>query len=919
MLPSVSFRQEFKSRMASATISDDKGNVIFNQDNIEAPEQWSDLAVKVAASKYFYGDPTKPGERETSIFALVSRVVDTIATWGLKDGYFSDSDEASRFSAELSALCLGQYGTFNSPVWFNTGLWHKYGAGGKSVGNWHVTEDGQHAHRCTTQYEFPQVSACFIISVEDNMDSIMSLASSEATLFKFGSGSGTSLSTIRSSRERMSGGGRPSGPMSFLKIYDQVANVVKSGGKTRRAAKINTLHDWHGDIEEFIVAKMNEEKKAHALIEAGYEANFNGEAYSTVAYQNENLSVRASDNFMLTATREVDNAQWNTFAVTTGEILETKNASKMLDQIAEGTWFCGDPGLQFDNTIQAWHTCPADGKINSTNPCSEYLFLDNTACNLASLNLVKFEKPDGQFDWERFRAAVEIFILAQDIIVDNASYPTAEIAVNSHKYRTLGLGFANLGALLMRCGLPYDSERSHLLASDISSVMTATAYCQSARIAARKGAFERFNANKEHMLRVIAQHRSVAAELGAEGLDLWDAAYELGEMHGFRNAQTTVIAPTGTISFMMDCDTTGIEPDLSLVKYKALAGRGNLKIVNNSVETALRRLGYQDDQVSKILEYILEHDTIESYGENNSPLDYVDLPVFDCSFKPHLGERFIRWEAHVDMMAAVQPFVSGAISKTINMPEKSTVADVREAYIYAWKHGLKCVAIYRDGSKRSQPLSTKAEGSAKESLEQLYKKKFEEEFDKALAKALKDARPEGPVRRRLPDLRKSLTHKFDISGHTGYMTVGLYNDGSPGELFITMAKEGSTVGGLMDSIGILTSLCFQYGVPLETMVKKFSHVRFEPMGFTNNDAIKNASSLVDYIYRWLDRQFSTPAKSGMDIEIEDIDLKPMVKVVKKAAGSVELDSPMCPECGHATVRSGTCHRCPNCGISLGCS
>src|SRR5271156_1442719 len=713
----------------TAEITDDAGKVIFKQENVEVPKSWSVLATKVVVSKYFYGEQNTP-ERETSVRQLIHRISRTMADWGIKDGYFSKAD-GEIFYDELIWLCVNQYGAFNSPVWFNVGLFPEYGIGKNSgKGNWFYNRQTGEAERAKTQYEYPQGSACFIQSVDDNMESIMHLAHSEAMLFKYGSGTGTDLSPIRSSREKLSGGGRPSGPLSFLKVYDQVANVVKSGGKTRRAAKMNTLRDWHGDIEEFIDAKQKEEKKAWALIEQGYDGSYNGDAYGSVMYQNENLSVRAGDAFMQAA---LAGKEWGTRSITTGKPLEKKDAAKLLYKIAEGTHICGDPGMQYDGAIHKWHTCKGTEPIHSTNPCSEYVFINNTACNLATLNLMKFKREDGKFDVERFKAVVRIFITAQEILVDNASYPTKDIAENSHIFRTLGLGFANLGSLCMSYGLPYDSDGGRALAGAITAIMTGHAYEQSAEIAGNIGAFAGYRDarcagveatvaknNVESMLAVMQLHRDAveaiqpSAEfnyLKTEARKTWDGALAKGRQHGYRNAQVTVLAPTGTIAFLMDCDTTGVEPDIALVKYKLLAGGGMLKIVNRGVPDALRRMNYSEAEIKNIIAHIEKHDTIEDVEENgkiiSSGLKPEHLPVFDCAFKAHKGKRSIGYMAHLKMMGAAQPFISGAISKTVNMPSACTVEDIRDAYVQAWKMGLKCVAIYRDGSKRSQPLNTK--------------------------------------------------------------------------------------------------------------------------------------------------------------------------------------------------------------------
>ena len=969
----------------TAEITDDAGKVIFKQENVEVPKSWSQLATKVVVSKYFYGEQNT-SERETSVRQLIQRITRTVADWGVKDGYFT-KEEGEVFHQELTWLSVNQYGAFNSPVWFNVGLHHEYGIGKNSTkGNWHYNPVTGEAQRGTTQYEFPQCSACFIQSVEDDMESIMHLAYAEAMLFKFGSGTGTDLTPIRSSKEKLSGGGRPSGPLSFLKVYDQVANVVKSGGKTRRAAKMNTLRDWHGDIEEFIDCKQKEERKAWALIEQGYDGSFNGEAYGSVMYQNENLSVRVSDEFMQAA---VDGKEWWTRNVQTGKPLHKKDASTLLDKIAEGTHVCGDPGLQYDGAIQKWHTCKGTEPIHSTNPCSEYVFLNNTACNLASLNLMKFKREDGTFDIERFKAAIRIYITAQEILVDNACYPTKMIAENSHIFRTLGLGFANLGSLCMSYGLPYDSDEGRALAGAITAIMTGEAYSQSAEMARTMSAFPGYRDsrcagvaktvakdNVESTLGVIKQHREAVETihpskefnyLKTEARHCWNRALDLGKKYGYRNAQVTVLAPTGTIAFLMDCDTTGVEPDIALVKYKLLAGGGMLKIVNRGVADALRRLSYNEGDIKAIMAHIEKHDTIEDVTENGqtikSGLKPEHLPVFDCAFRAAKGTRSIHYLAHLKMMSAAQPFISGAISKTVNLPNEATVADIRAAYIDAWRMGLKCVAIYRDGSKRSQPLNTKrtTEGGDKVATAAANTASLEARISElegmVTALQLESGKP---LRRRLSDTRQALTHKFDIAGHEGYLTVGLFDDGTPGELFITMAKEGSTIGGLMDSIATLTSMSFQYGVPLEALVRKFSHQRFEPSGFTKNPEIRNAASITDYVFRWLAFQFISGYREAhthtrgqqelpmpdlieklkdkvnrpvAELALADNDTDIVVNPTEKAKPAIlspgkntllsgivnQLDAPTCPNCGHTTVRNGACYKCNNCGDSLGCS
>ena len=967
----------------TAAIKDEKGRVIFEQADCEIPSSWSLLATNVVVSKYFYGDPaggTDParGGRENSVRLLIDRVTRTIADWGREDGYFATEADSERFYDELTALCLNQYGSFNSPVWFNVGLYHRYGIEG-SANNWRWDEETRSVVRVDASYKYPQGSACFIQSVGDDMEDIMRLATSEAMLFKYGSGTGSDLSTLRSSHEKLSGGGRPSGPVSFMRVYDAVASVVKSGGKTRRAAKMQTLKVWHPDILDFIECKTKEEEKAQTLIRAGYEANFNGEAYSSVLFQNANLSVRATDAF-LRASEEGDD--WTTRSVTTGRPMHTHNAGTMMEKIAEGTWLCGDPGMQYEDTIQRWHTCPNTAPINSSNPCSEYMFLDDSACNLASLNLMRFRREDGTFDAKAFRAACRVFITAQEILVDHGSYPTDRIALNSHKFRPLGLGFANLGSLIMASGRPYDSDEGRDLAAAITAIMHGEAYRTSAEHAAHLGPFDGFALNREPMLRVMEMHREALEGIGPacppdlleEARGLWDECLDLGRAHGYRNSQVTVIAPTGTIAFMMDCDTTGIEPDIALVKYKSLAGGGMLKIVNRTVPMALRTLGYDEPTIRGVLDHIDDKDTIEGAP---GVLD-EHLPVFDCAFTPRGGTRSIAWQGHVKMMAAAQPFLSGAISKTVNMPREATVGDIRDAYLEGWRVGLKALAIYRDGSKESQPVSTSSEESkAEQAAEALAKKVAAASPEPApvaadqpqvlapvpiQAPALSPLpspshSPGQPRRERLPDTRRSLTHKFDIQGHEGYVTVGFYHDGRPGELFITMAKEGSTVGGLMDVIGTCVSMGLQYGVPLEVFVNKFAHSRFEPAGFTKNPDIPIAKSISDYIFRWLGMEFiagyreanaprridddeptAAEAANAPVIKVNGhrtatiADLEHAEAVLQRPSAPLEVDegqqaqfarfqsdAPSCDNCGALTVRCGTCYRCFNCGNSMGCS
>jgi ribonucleoside-diphosphate reductase alpha chain len=953
---------EWERRIAE--ITDDTGKILFRQEDVEAPKSWSVLATNVVVSKYFYGE-VGTSEREQSARQLIHRVTRTIADWGKLQGYFAGNKDAETFYDELTWLCVNQYGSFNSPVWFNCGLHHLYNVGNhSSAGNYHFDRVSGTIKPSRSQYEHPQCSACFIQSVGDTMEDIMELARSEAMLFKYGSGTGTDLSTLRSSCEKLSGGGLPSGPMSFLKVYDAIAGVVKSGGKTRRAAKMNTLKVWHPDIKEFIEAKINEEKKAWVLIERGYSGNFNGDAYGSVLFQNENLSVRVTDDFMRAV---LDDRDWQTHLVTNpNKPGPTYKARALMRGIAEGTWTCGDPGVQYEDTIQRWHTCKNTALINSSNPCSEYMFLDNSACNLASLNLMKFLHDDGTLDLERLKAAVEIFVTAQEILVDNSSYPTETIAANSHKFRPLGLGYANLGSLIMALGLPYDGNEGRAIAGALTAILHLHAYTQSARMAERLGTFVGFTANREPMLQVVEMHRdavkridpSCQGYLREAAQRCGDAAVELGRRSGYRNAQVTVLAPTGTIAFMMDCDTTGVEPDIALVKYKLLAGGGMLKIVNRTVPMALKKLGYNENQIADIVRYIDKNDTIEGAPH----LKDGHLPVFDCAFRPAKGQRSIHYMAHLRMMAAVQPLLSGAISKTVNMPQESTVEDVMNVYIEGWKLGLKAVAIYRDGSKRSQPLSTSknnGESAATASGAEAGTLKARLAELEAELENLR-VRLGTPKRHRLPDTRHAVTHKFDIAGHEGYITVGLFENEQPGELFITMAKEGSTIGGLMDTIGTLVSLALQYGVPLETLVNKFAHQRFEPSGFTKNPDIPIAKSISDYLFRWLGhgfipgyREASAPIAGQAELPLKEVaeqECKAVNRPVKEleqtgdqpprpapascnpaddAATPVQQlnrtvqhfmqDAPICDICGAITVRNGACYKCLNCGNSMGCS
>jgi len=897
--------QEMEWELRTASIGNDKGAVIFEQRDVEVPRSWSQTATNIVASKYFHGKMGTP-QRETSVKQLVRRVVDTIAEWGLASGYFVSTADQESFRDELAHLMLHQKACFNSPVWFNVGVSEARGYGWA----WDESRDGVVA--LEPDANRPQCSACFIVSVEDSLESILNLAKTEGMLFKWGSGTGSNLSTLREENGVLSGGGRASGPLSFMKGFDAFAGVIKSGGKTRRAAKMVVLNADHPDIEKFIWCKASEERKAWTLAEAGYDASLDGDAYSSIFFQNANNSVRVSDDYMTAVEQDGD---WWTRSVVSGQPKDRYKARDLLRQIAEATHQCGDPGMQFDTTINRWHPCRNTARINASNPCSEYMFLDDSACNLSSLNLMKFLTPGGQFDVEAFRRAVDTMILAQEIIVDHASYPTRRIAENSHNYRPLGLGYANLGALLMSMGIPYDNQAGRDTAAAISAVMCGEAYLTSARIAENEagglGPFPGYERNREPFLEVIRMHRDAAYRingnageaLGTAARASWDEAYETGRRHGYRNAQVTVIAPTGTIGFMMDCDTTGIEPDLALVKHKKLVGGGVIKIVNNTVPSSLLKLGYSPGQVSDMVSYIDSTGTIEGAPH----LKEENLPVFDCSFRPQNGVRSIHYLGHLRMMGAVQPFISGAISKTINMPEESTVDDIAQAYLESWKLGLKAVAIYRDNSKRVQPLSA-ARSEKKEPARA------------PAPAAVTEKIVYRPTRRKLPDERKSITHKFSIGGHEGYITVGMYDEGQPGEIFIRMAKEGSTISGLMDSFATAISMALQYGVPPQVLVDKFVHVRFEPSGWTGNPEIPYAKSIMDYIFRWLGAKFISPdyrkVEAGETPELRPTEPGPQQKLAFAAAVD---DSPACAECGSIMTRNGNCYKCGNCGSTSGCS
>ncbi|MEN6608956.1 MAG: vitamin B12-dependent ribonucleotide reductase [Bryobacteraceae bacterium] len=888
---------EIQWDLRTATIANDKGTVIFEQRDVEVPIDWSQTATNIVASKYFHGKQGTP-QRERSVMQLVHRVVDTITEWGAAGQYFKTADDAENFRSELAHLMLTQKACFNSPVWFNVGVKEGRGYG------WYYDEAADSIRKLAADQTRPQCSACFINSVKDSLESILDLAKTEGMLFKWGSGTGTNLSALREENAILSGGGRASGPLSFMKGFDAFAGVIKSGGKTRRAAKMVILNIDHPDVEKFVWCKAKEEKKAHSLVDAGYDSSLDGEAYGSVFFQNANNSVRVTDEFMYAVQEDRD---WWTRSVISGQPVKHYKAKDLMRAIAEATHQCGDPGLQFDSTVNRWHTCKNSGRINASNPCSEYMFVDDSACNLASLNLMKFLSPDGQFDVEAFRHAVDTVVLAQEILVDSASYPTEKIARNSHDFRPLGLGFANLGALLMALGLPYDSESGRDYAGAVSAVMCGQSYLTSARISEAVGPFARYTENEGPFLEVIRMHgesvgrihqENVPASLYENAKLVWNEAYEMGRRCGVRNAQTTVIAPTGTIGFMMDCDTTGIEPELGLVKYKKLVGGGVIKIVNNTVPQTLIRLGYTPEQVEQIVSHIDATGTIEGASQ----LKPEHLPVFDCSLRPANGTRFIHHLGHLRMMSAVQPFVSGAISKTINMPEESTIEDITDAYMEGWRLGLKAVAIYRDSSKRVQPLTTgktEQKGAAGPETQKIIYR---------------------PTRHKLSDERVSITHKFSIGGHEGYITAGLYEDGQPGEVFITMAKEGSTISGLMDGFATAISFALQYGVPLRFLVDKFSHVRFEPSGWTGNQQIPYAKSILDYIFRWMGAKFLGPeyatTEAGETPKLRPTEPEPQQSL---PFGPVVGDAPVCSECGGLMTRNGSCYKCENCGGTSGCS
>jgi ribonucleoside-diphosphate reductase alpha chain len=1064
--PGVSPYSEVNWERRTASITDATGGSIFEQKEVEVPVDWSMTATNIVASKYLHGHVgTAQGEfgaRETGVRQLVGRVAETIRDWGINGGYFATPEDAAIFHDELVHLLITQKAAFNSPVWFNVGCDRL--EPNSDAQNWHWNPHACAVEFSVTGYRSPQCSACFINSVDDSLDSILTLAKTEGMLFKWGSGTGTNLSSIRGSMETLSGGGTASGPLSFMRGFDAFAGVIKSGGKTRRAAKMVILNVDHPDIADFIECKAKEEVKAWTLMQAGYDGSGpDSEAYSSIFFQNANNSVRVTDEFMRAVERD---AEFTTRTVKDGEPVKTFKARDLMRKIAEATWQCGDPGMQYDTTINKWHTSKNSGRINASNPCSEYMFLDDSACNLASFNLLKFVTPAGNFDVDAYRHAIDIMITAMDILVDNSGYPTESIVRNSHDYRPLGLGYANLGALLMAFGLPYDSDagrdfaaaltaimcgqaylQSSVLAEKAPALISATSLCQQAQyahggLAQRGGACPGFYVNREPFLDVIRMHRAEVNKIGhanstepfttpqlasliEASKDCWDQALAHGEQHGYRNSQVTVLAPTGTIGFMMDCDTTGIEPDLALIKYKKLVGGGMIKIVNNTVPVALFKLGYTDSQVDSIVSYIDSTGTIE--GAPGIKPEH--LAVFDCSFKPSKGTRSIHSSGHIKMMAAAQPFLSGAISKTVNLPHDATLDDIIQAYTESWRLGLKAVAVYRDGSKGAQPLNVSDGNKAKviknaldgdtsvdlaaseaadrvltamaqgnttllsEDLRLLEGKvsaRLEvtansvvtaaNAFTASVANALSLGQAaalreepdttQGPpraVRHRLPEERASLTHKFSIAGHEGYITVGLYPNGQPGEIFIKMAKEGSTVSGLMDSFATAVSLSLQHGVPLKVLCEKFAHTRFEPSGWTGNEQIGFAKSIMDYIFRWLQLRFlsghqlslfsglaagvgvqrpvdeplleTTPPAGGILTEtsqggasgsIEDRGLYGAPETRRSGGAMFHAadamkeyldmgDAPSCHTCGAIMVRNGSCYRCMSCGSTSGCS
>ncbi len=856
------------------------GEIAFRQEDLEFPEFWSQRATDIVASKYFRGHVGKPN-REHSLKQLIGRIANTLTKWGEKGKYFATREDARVFNEELTYLLLHQVAAFNSPVQFNLGIHKK-----------------------------PQCSACFINAVGDSMASIMKLARTEAMIFKGGSGSGVNLSRIRSSFEPLAVGGFASGPVSFMRGFDSFAGAIKSGGATRRAAKMVILNADHPDIKEYIWCKASEERKAQKLIEMGYDDSIDGEAYRSVQFQNANNSVSVTDDFMEAV---LEDREWKTRKVTTGEVADTYKAREMMDWIAEASWICGDPGVQFSTTINDWHTCPNTEPIRGCNPCSEYVFLDNSACNLASINLMKFLQPDGRFDIGSFRHAVRIMITAQEIIVDNSSYPTAEISKISHEYRTLGLGYANLGAYLMARGVAYDSEPARNLAAAMTALMTGEAYLTSARIAEKRGPFEGFEKNRVPMMGVMHKHREALSSIDSAlvpmdllhaAMEAWDEAIVMGSQSGWRNAQVTLLAPTGTIAFMMDCDTTGIEPEFSLVKLKKLVGGGTLKIVNNTIGRALKKLGYSPEQIEEIQEHIEKHETIEGAPH----LRAEHLAIFDCADRPLNGTRAIHYLGHIKMCGAVQPFLSGAISKTINLPNEATVDDIRNAYVEGWKHGMKSVSIYRDGCKMVQPLSNKER--RKENS--------------------------GPVQRNMPKDHPAYQHEFRIKGFKGFLTMGLYpEDNNLGEIFVNFAKQGSTLQGMAMAWAIAISMGLQRGVPLEDYVRMFAHMSFEPAGYTDNKQIPFATSIPDYVVRYLATKFSSPEiqealgihnvrpngsiQEGVQVRFSEANPDRISEAGQRIVADAGRESHTCQGCGNLMQRNGNCYVCTVCGNTSGCS
>jgi ribonucleoside-diphosphate reductase alpha chain len=912
---------ELEYEKRSSVIAEPDGTVVFKLEGVEVPKNWTQLATDIMVSKYFRKAGVPGTGNEVSAKQVIHRVANTIRMAGEALGYFQAAEDSDAFEAELAYILINQKGAFNSPVWFNCGLYHQYGISGTG-GNWYWDFDTQSLQQTTGAYARPQCSACFIQSIKDDLMSIFDLIKSEARLFKYGSGSGTNFSTLRSRYEKLAGGGTSSGLMTFLKIFDRAAGSMKSGGTTRRAAKMVCLDLDHPEIIDFINWKVEEEKKVKALVAAGYPSDFNGEAYLTVSGQNSNNSVRVPDEFMQAY---LTGAKWKTRFRTTGEVHKEYEARDMMRQIAQAAWVCADPGVQFDTVINDWHTCPNSDRIHASNPCSEFMFLDDSSCNLSSINLMKFLNEDGTFDIEAYRRACRVLLIAQEILVDFASYPTMEIAKNTHDYRALGLGYANLGTLLMVMGVPYDSDKGRAISGAITAIMTGQAYCVSAEMSAVKGPFAGFKNNREPMLRVMRKHRDAAykidvrhcpPELLKAARDDWDNAVELGEKYGFRNSQVTVLAPTGTIGLLMDCDTTGVEPDFSLVKYKKLAGGGYFKIINQSVPRALRKLSYTADEVKEIQAYVLEGGTMEG-----APYIKDDhLAVFDCANRCGTGKRFIDPMGHIKMMASVQPFLSGSLSKTVNLPTETTVEEIEKIYIDSWKMGLKAVAVYRDGCKLSQPL-TAGTKMADENKGQ------KAEVETKVLQSKRAGRVVDTV----------------VGGHRIVIRTGEFSDGSLGEVSIDMHKEGATMRSLMNCIAQAVSIGLQHGVPLEQFVDAFTFTRFEPAGMTTHPNIKTSTSMVDFVFRVLGFEYLgrndlvhvKPVDMPKDDQKQQKQELSSAKLPapaslnsppKKAKSALDLqlsnmmgDAPPCPSCGNITIRSGTCYKCLNCGSTTGCS